>query len=145
MPIWDETSLVPRPFPPPVFDHILYQKWRGKAWEKGSHAWCQVDVRVDIRRGAVPDKESWDPSCNILSKSLRLTFETQRQYISLFSRFETDQRKVWVTTIGHHLPHVYPRIYLTSHAWLFLPGLPLPFLHTVCDQKLEAETAREWG
>ena len=27
-----------RPFPPPVFDRMLMQKWRGKAWEKESHA-----------------------------------------------------------------------------------------------------------
>jgi len=47
------------------------QKWRGKAWEKESHAWCQVDMRVDMR-GAMPDEESWGPSCNILPKNLRL-------------------------------------------------------------------------
>ena len=34
------------------------QKRRGKAWEKESRGWCQVDVRVDVGGGAVPDKES---------------------------------------------------------------------------------------
>ena len=83
-------SLVPMPFPPPVFDQIQYaiknwrrerpgnkansgvasfpgrsrlqfliaycmQKRRGKAWEKESRAWRQVDVRVDTR-GAVTDR-----------------------------------------------------------------------------------------
>ena len=31
-------SLVPRPFPPPVFDGYCKQKRRGKAWEKKSRA-----------------------------------------------------------------------------------------------------------
>ena len=33
-----ESSLVPRPFPPPVFDRILYAKTEGEAWEKESRA-----------------------------------------------------------------------------------------------------------
>ena len=45
--------------------------------------------------GVVPDEESQGPSCNILSKNLRLvTLERQRQYSSLFGRLEADQRKV---------------------------------------------------
>ena len=43
-------SLVPRPFPPSVF--AVCKKGRRKAWER--------------------DEESWGPSCNILSKTLRL-------------------------------------------------------------------------
>ena len=31
-------SLIPRPFPPSVFDRILYAKMEGKAWEKESCA-----------------------------------------------------------------------------------------------------------
>ena len=63
-------SLVPRPFPAPVLIACSI-KTEGKAWEKESHARRQVDVRVDVR-GAVPDEESRGPSCNILSKNLRL-------------------------------------------------------------------------
>ena len=33
------------------------QKWRGKSWEKESHALHQVDMRVDMR-GRMSDKES---------------------------------------------------------------------------------------
>ena len=59
-------SLVSRPFQ--FLIAYCMQKRRGKAWEKESHAWRQVDMRVDMR-GAVPDKESWGPS---LSDNLRL-------------------------------------------------------------------------
>ena len=51
-------SLVPRPFPPPVFDRIPYAKTEGEGL--GERVTCvtrQVDVRVDARE-AVPDKES---------------------------------------------------------------------------------------
>ena len=47
--------------------------------------------------------------------------------------------------VRHRPPSVYPHVYLTSRTCLFLPGLPPPFLHTVCDQKLEAGTAWERG
>ena len=49
--------------------------------------------------------------------------------------------------IGHCPPCVYPdpHVYLMSRTWLFLPGLPPPFLHAVCNQKLEAGTAWERG
>ena len=36
--------------------------------------------------------------------------------------------------------HRPPHINLTSHTWLFLPGLPPPFSHTASDQKLESGT-----
>jgi len=65
-------------------------------------------------------------------------FERQCQYSSLFGR---DRCKVWVTTNGHHPPHVY----LTSCMWLFFLGLSPPFLHTSSNQKLEVGTAWEQG
>ena len=37
--------LVPRPFPPLVFDRLQTE---GKAWEKESRAWRQVDMRGGI-------------------------------------------------------------------------------------------------
>ena len=46
----DYISLVPRPFPPPVFDHLQYSKTEGGGLEE-SRASCQVDVRVDLREG----------------------------------------------------------------------------------------------
>ena len=41
-------------------------------------------------------------------------------------------------------PCVYPRVYLMSCTWLFLPGLSSPFLHTASDQKLKVGTPWEW-
>ena len=53
-------SLVPRPFPPPVFDRILYAKTEGEGL--GEIVTCVTSGRregtwVDTR-GAVPDEES---------------------------------------------------------------------------------------
>ena len=50
-------SLVPRPFPPPVFDRILYAKTEGEGLGERVTCVTSVDVRVDTR-GAVPDEES---------------------------------------------------------------------------------------
>ena len=47
---WKLYSLVPRPFPAPVLIACSI-KTEGKAWEKESRAWRQVDVRVDVRGG----------------------------------------------------------------------------------------------
>ena len=48
-----DTSLVPRPFPPPVFDCLQNAKMEGEGLGE-SRAGHQVDVRVNVR-GAVPD------------------------------------------------------------------------------------------
>ena len=47
-----ELSLVPRPFPPPVYDRILYAKTEGEGLGESRG---QVDVRVDTR-GVVTDR-----------------------------------------------------------------------------------------
>ena len=54
-----QLSLVPRSFSPPVFDH----------WWRPERVMCMTSGRHE---GAVPNKESWDPSFKILSKTLRL-------------------------------------------------------------------------
>ena len=63
-------SLVPRPFSAPVFDHLQYAKTEGEGLGE-SCARRQVDMRVDVRE-VVPNKKCRGPSCNILSKNLRL-------------------------------------------------------------------------
>ena len=65
-------SLVPRPFPPPFFDGLQYKNG-GEGL--GESVTCVTSGRREGRRhmrGAVPDEESRGPSCNILSKNLRL-------------------------------------------------------------------------
>ena len=48
------TSLVPRPFPPPVFHRFQYEIRRGKAWEIWSRAMTSGRQMVDTRE-AVPN------------------------------------------------------------------------------------------
>ena len=72
----------------------------------------------------------------LLCLAVRLQFQVLGQNIT---------RRTSRFFIRHCPPCVYPHVYLTSRTWLFLPGLPPPFLHTVCDQKLEAGTAWERG
>ena len=60
-------SLLPRPFPPPVFDRLQYAKTEGEGL--GERVTFVTSGNVG---GGVPDEESRGPSCNILSKNLRL-------------------------------------------------------------------------
>ena len=53
-------SLVPRPFPPPVFHRFQYEIRQGKAWEIWSRAMPSSRHKVDTRR-AVPNEESQCP------------------------------------------------------------------------------------
>ena len=120
------------------------QKRRGKVWEKESHAWRQVDMRVDVK-GAVTD------SCN--SQTLRWSASSlpNRTIDTVFRMLQSQvlgqniTRRTLRFFVGHRPPHIYSHVYLTSRTWLFLPGLPPPFLHTASDQKLEAGTAWERG
>jgi len=43
------TSLVPRPIPPPVFDHLQYANMGGKAQEIWSHAVMSSSQEVDTQ------------------------------------------------------------------------------------------------
>ena len=65
----------------------------------------RVTCMTSGRRGGVPDNESRGPSCNILSKNLRLWR----------SKDSVNTARLWVTMIGHHHPPPYPHIYLTSY------------------------------
>ena len=83
-----EAILVPRPFPPPAFDRLQYEKTEGEGL--GERVTCMTSGRHE---GAVPDEGSCDPSCSIylVQKLETVTFERQCQYSSLFGRFEADQ------------------------------------------------------
>ena len=59
-------SLIPRPFPPPVFDGLQYAKT--EVWEKESCAWRQVDIRVDMRPLKVPNRYNSHWSASNLPK-----------------------------------------------------------------------------
>jgi len=64
-------SLVPRLFPPPVFDRLLYANMEGdSAWEIWSHAVTSSRQRVDTQ-GVVPDEESQSPFLYYQSKGWR--------------------------------------------------------------------------
>jgi len=52
-----QISLVPRLFPPPVFDSLQYVNTKGKAWEIWSRAVTSGRQMVDTR-GAVPDSSN---------------------------------------------------------------------------------------
>jgi len=56
----ENSSLVPRPFPRPLFDCLQYANMEGKAWEIWSHPVTSGRQMVDTR-GAVPDVESQSP------------------------------------------------------------------------------------
>jgi len=50
-------SLVPRPFPHSVLDHLQYANTEGEKPGRSGQVWlCQVD-KGKTHRGAVPDKE----------------------------------------------------------------------------------------
>ena len=55
-----DCSLVPRLFPPPVFDRFQYEMRRGKAWEIWSRVVPSSRHMVDTRR-AVPNEVSRHP------------------------------------------------------------------------------------
>ena len=48
-------------------------------------------------------------------------------------------QSLWVTTIGHRPPHVYPPVYLTSHMYSFSQAFPLRFciLQVIKNWRLE--------
>ena len=127
------SSLVPRLFPPPV---CSMQKQRGKAWEKMSHAWCQVDRHEGRREdGGVPNHCNsqtlhWS-ALNLPNNVLTLSFE-----VTVSSSW-TKYYKTSTFFVRHHPPHVFP---LTSCTRLFLLGLS-HILQGI--KKLEVEPAWE--
>ena len=119
------------------------QKQRGKAWERVT---CTTSGRQwGSYEGGVPGKESWGPSCNILSKNLRLQHSKDNINTACCP---VDSRLINTRFVSYNNrapPRIYPHVYLMSCTWLFLLGLPAPFLHTASVKKLEMETAWEWG
>ena len=56
----DLSSLVPRPFPPPVFDRLQYANTEGEGL--GDLVTCVTSGRQTVdTRGAVPEEESRSP------------------------------------------------------------------------------------
>ena len=116
------------------------QTWRGKAWEIESCAWRQVDVT-----GVVPNR------CNsqTLSWYQPRVYQTTSCIDAVFRMLQSQvfgqdiTRRTLTFFVGHHLPHIYPHVYLTSCMWLNLPGLSPLLLRTASDQKLEVE--RPWN
>ena len=98
-------SLVPRPFPPPVFDCLQYAKKEGGRPRKR-------------------DEESWGP-CNILSKTLRLKhLKDVNNACCLVDSRLINARFVSYDNRAPPPSRLYPHDYLMSCTWLFLPGLP---------------------
>ena len=54
-------------------------------------------------------------------------------------------QSLWVTTIRHHPPHIYPLSTWHHHMWLNLSGLPFPFLHTCTASNQKLELRKAWG
>ena len=91
-------SLIPRPFPPPVFDHFQYEIRRGKAWEIWSRA---VPSGCTLR--AVPDEEYQCPVLYIPSKCWKSECSQGSElYQSLFTMPLTDRCKTGhIYMVGH--------------------------------------------
>ena len=116
---------------PPAFTSGLWllavceMEWEGL----GNLVTCTVcDVMMVDGQGAVPDKESWGPSCIILSKN-----------VVWYTRGWSLQ-SLCVATIRHCPTVCLSSVYLRSHTWLNF-SRPFDPLHFSIDQKLEVEMA----
>ena len=102
-------SLIPRPFPPPVFHHFQYEIRRGKTWEIWSRAMPSSRHMVDTRR-AVPNE-----SCVVLSVQWLDIRVFARQTIDTVRCSQRWERETGILTVGHAPPPVcLPSVYLTS-------------------------------
>ena len=116
------------------------QKRRGKAWEKESRVWHQVDVRVDVR-GAVTDH------CNSNSANINRprVYWTNELY---WHSFECYSLKFLQGGPQDPLSGTVPLPSTLTSTWHHAYDSPRPsspFLHTASNQKLEAGTAWEQG
>ena len=124
------TSLVPRPFPAPVFDRLQYAKMEGKAWEK---VMCMTPCRHEVNMmGAVSDHcNSQTLHCSVLNlpnNELYWRCLSNVTALSFWTRYYKKDLKIL-----HQAP---PPSCPPSH---------LTFLHTASYHKLEVGTAWERG
>ena len=109
------TSLVPRPFPPPVFDRILYAKTEGEGL--GERVTCVTSGRREGRhRGG---------RCPIVVTH-KLCVDQPRVYrttkcidtVFRMTHFQVLEQNITGRTsrffVRHRPPSVYPHVYLTS-------------------------------
>ena len=110
-------SLIPRPFPSPVFDQLQYAKAVGEdladsvmIMTSGRHE-CRRDRRVvsNHNQQTMP----WSAS-NLPNNEL---YWHRLLNIIVWSSWTRYYKKDFV---GHCPPHIYPHVYLTSYTWLFL-------------------------
>ena len=114
----------------------------GKAWEKESQAWRQLDVMEAVPDHCNSQTLHWSAS-SLLNNELYWHCLLNVTVSSSWTRYYKKDLKILRRAPPPScLP---PHVYLTSRMWLFLPGLPPLFLHTVSDQKLEVGTAWERG
>ena len=91
------------------------QKWWGKAWEKESRVWCQVDVRgwclmVVTHKLCVDQPQVYRTSC------IDAVFRMLQSRTRYYKKDPKILRRASPLTFS-------PHIYLTSHTRFFLPGL----------------------
>ena len=143
--IHSKPSLVPRPFPPPVFDCLQYVKIEREGL--GDRVTCLTSGRCDGRY------EGGGARSLQLTNFALISLESTEQWAVLMLSFEGYSLKfldrIFITRrffVGHRPPpHVYPHVCLMSYTWLYLPGLPPLFLYIASNQKLEVGTAGEQG
>ena len=100
-------SLIPRLFPPPVFDRFQHEIRWGKAWEIWSHAVLSGRHMVDTRR-VVPNEESRFPVLYCPSKGWMLErSQGRRSNCSLFTMPGMDPCETGIITVRHHPLCVY--------------------------------------
>ena len=124
------TSLIPRPFPAPVFDRLQYAKMEGEAWEK---VMCMTPCRHEGNMmGAVSDHcNSQTLHCSVLNlpnNELYWRCLSNVTALSFWTRYYKKDLKIL-----HQAP---PPSCLPSH---------LTFLRIVSYHKLEVGTAWERG
>ena len=92
-------SLVPRPFPLPVFQYEIV----GKGLGRSGHVRCH---QVDTRK-AVPNEESRRPVLYCPSKAgYQSIRKADDRYRSLFTTPGMDQRETGILTVEHRPPSV---------------------------------------
>jgi len=127
------TSLVPSPFPPPVFDRLPYANTEGEGLGD-LVTWRCPTVIIPVSCRTVPGTMNngwyWHCLANALASSPQTDSTSERA-----SRF----------FVGHHPPCVYLLSTWRNRMWPNLPGLPPPYLHTVSHQILEVGTSWERG
>jgi len=127
-------NLLPRLFPPPVFDCLQYAnaEWRRPGRYHHMHVVTPGRQKVDTW-GVVPDHNN---SGFVLTCPGHCKEQTVLNYLvnALASSPRTDSTRKGFTPlrffVGHHPICVYHRSTWDHYMWPNLPGLPLPYLHT---------------